>query len=45
MGTSPNQPLQLTAAGFGFLSVNRQMAGFGWSDVLRQTPPQLNLGR
>ena len=43
---SPNPPLQLTVGLHAypiFINVLGIATGFGWSDVFRQPPPQLNL--
>ena len=45
MHIMPNQALQLTAGISGFLNVNWQTAGFGLSDVFRQTPAATELFR
>jgi len=41
----PNPSLQLTAGSFGLTIIIWQLAGFGWSNVLRQTPAATELGR
>jgi hypothetical protein len=41
----PNPPLRLTAGISGLLNASQQMASLGRSNVFRQTPPRLNLGR
>ena len=40
----PNQSLQATAGSCGFINVFGVVAGFGLSDVFRQTPTAPELG-